>query len=354
MHALGSTLLARRQPTAAVCTVSSPLLRPKRSQAQGAAAERHAPVSGVCQGEPAELPVPHARLQPLGCPRLSPPTTTATGAAVTPLARPASLPPRSWAADAAAVQPPCSHEHAGWRQQERRAAGRSDRAAEQQGCAQGARRARAAAAAAGPVRLASPCCLPQRGCRSPLEGGKTNAVQASDWVATCSAGPVLTRPPRHGPSSNTPCRPVVPPLACASLCRGAAGSPGQRAMGGGGHALSAKETYLTHTANRHPFHVLPHSPWPLLAAGGAFVTMLGKSVRPLVTVLACAGFCCLVRRRPGPCHRSAIRRCCPRVRPSAHGHPHHTPVPPTTAPRPAPNLLPPPTRPTRTPTRAQA
>ena len=44
-------------------------------------------------------------------------------------------------------------------------------------------------------------------------------------------------------------------------------------MGGHGHALSAKETYLEHTAKRHPFHVLPHSPWPLLAAGGACQVM---------------------------------------------------------------------------------
>ena len=47
-------------------------------------------------------------------------------------------------------------------------------------------------------------------------------------------------------------------------------------MGAHGHEMSAKEMYLTHTANRHPFHVLPHSPWPLLAGMGAFVTMLGE------------------------------------------------------------------------------
>ncbi len=42
-----------------------------------------------------------------------------------------------------------------------------------------------------------------------------------------------------------------------------------------GHEMSAKETYMSHTANRHPFHVLPPSPWPLLAGWGAFVTCLG-------------------------------------------------------------------------------
>jgi hypothetical protein len=32
-----------------------------------------------------------------------------------------------------------------------------------------------------------------------------------------------------------------------------------------------------HTAKRHPFHVLPHSPWPLMAGWGSFVACLGAS-----------------------------------------------------------------------------
>ncbi|GFR41664.1 hypothetical protein Agub_g2406 [Astrephomene gubernaculifera] len=44
-----------------------------------------------------------------------------------------------------------------------------------------------------------------------------------------------------------------------------------------GHEMSAKETYMEHTAKRHPFHVLPPSPWPLLAGWGTLVLGLGAA-----------------------------------------------------------------------------
>lgn len=66
---------------------------------------------------------------------------------------------------------------------------------------------------------------------------------------------------------------------CACACSGlVAPGPGQRAMGSAahGHELTAKEMYIAHTASRHPFHVLPPSPWPIMASGGTMVTMLGE------------------------------------------------------------------------------
>lgn len=59
-----------------------------------------------------------------------------------------------------------------------------------------------------------------------------------------------------------------------------------------GHELTAKEMYIAHTASRHPFHVLPPSPWPILASGGTMVTMLGEpltSAHPRVYVCMYAG-----------------------------------------------------------------
>lgn len=41
--------------------------------------------------------------------------------------------------------------------------------------------------------------------------------------------------------------------------------------------MTAKEVYMEHTAKRHPFHVMPPSPWPLLAAWGAGTGCLGMS-----------------------------------------------------------------------------
>ncbi|EFJ47759.1 hypothetical protein VOLCADRAFT_81376 [Volvox carteri f. nagariensis] len=56
-------------------------------------------------------------------------------------------------------------------------------------------------------------------------------------------------------------------------------APGQRAMGSAahGHEMSAKEFYMNHVANRHPFHVMPPSPWPVLAGAGTFVACLGMA-----------------------------------------------------------------------------
>ncbi|GIL61769.1 hypothetical protein Vafri_16154 [Volvox africanus] len=55
-------------------------------------------------------------------------------------------------------------------------------------------------------------------------------------------------------------------------------APGQRAMGSAAHShASAKEFYMNHVANRHPFHVMPPSPWPLLAGWGTFVACLGMA-----------------------------------------------------------------------------
>ncbi|KAG2483102.1 hypothetical protein HYH03_017996 [Edaphochlamys debaryana] len=51
-----------------------------------------------------------------------------------------------------------------------------------------------------------------------------------------------------------------------------------RAMGSGAHAAgpeAARDHYIEHTAKRHPFHVLPPSPWPLLAGWGSYVSCLG-------------------------------------------------------------------------------
>lgn len=62
--------------------------------------------------------------------------------------------------------------------------------------------------------------------------------------------------------------------------------PGTRAMGAHahGHEMSAKEMYLEHTAKRHPFHVLPHSPWPLIASMGTFVSCLGETALSVYVV----------------------------------------------------------------------
>jgi hypothetical protein len=62
-------------------------------------------------------------------------------------------------------------------------------------------------------------------------------------------------------------------LLCSSLM-----AAGQRAMGSAahGHDASAKDFYMSHIANRHPFHVMPPSPWPILAGFGAFVACLGR------------------------------------------------------------------------------
>lgn len=46
---------------------------------------------------------------------------------------------------------------------------------------------------------------------------------------------------------------------------------------GHGHAMSAKEAYLDHIGSRHPYHVLPPSPWPILASGGVMVACLGMT-----------------------------------------------------------------------------
>ncbi|GLC46869.1 hypothetical protein PLESTB_000665600 [Pleodorina starrii] len=74
------------------------------------------------------------------------------------------------------------------------------------------------------------------------------------------------------------------PTALAALpprpTRGAlAPAPGQRAMGSAahGHEMSAKDFYMSHVANRHPFHVMPPSPWPVLAGYGTFVSCLGMT-----------------------------------------------------------------------------
>lgn len=47
----------------------------------------------------------------------------------------------------------------------------------------------------------------------------------------------------------------------------------------GSHAAghqTAKEFYMEHIGKRHPFHVLPPSPWPMLAGWGTYVSCLGE------------------------------------------------------------------------------
>nr|AAG17278.1 cytochrome c oxidase subunit III [Polytomella sp. Pringsheim 198.80]AAK82665.1 cytochrome c oxidase subunit III [Polytomella sp. Pringsheim 198.80] len=52
--------------------------------------------------------------------------------------------------------------------------------------------------------------------------------------------------------------------------------PPRRSMSSdAGHHLSPREHYLVHTANRHPFHVLPDSPWPLFGSWAACNVFLG-------------------------------------------------------------------------------
>ncbi|PNW84118.1 hypothetical protein CHLRE_04g221700v5 [Chlamydomonas reinhardtii] len=53
---------------------------------------------------------------------------------------------------------------------------------------------------------------------------------------------------------------------------------GTRTMGShaAGHQ-TAKEFYMEHIGKRHPFHVLPPSPWPMLAGWGTYVSCLGMA-----------------------------------------------------------------------------